>query len=198
MHHLLQSNLNTVLQQTLNVLPYLGISKYNCSHCVSRLFLTYTQKNKNSTSDFPLPVEARISFSLTEIWVHVEVRRCVRTWWSRTSWLLWQPCLERWDSAAAFSSPHHFSSSSSAACSSMGPTISSVIRFPSRPEIFTICKWAHSLTCGWSWKSKHADRVLFIDFTTLYKIVADDWADRYLDIGEHEKKNLTSLHFEIF
>lgn len=80
----------------------------------------HTNTNTNSISDSEShPTEWWVcvwdSLCLTGIWVHAEVRRCVRTWWSTTSWLLWQHCLERWDSATAFSSPHHFSSSSSAA-----------------------------------------------------------------------------------
>lgn len=51
----------------------------------------------------------------TGTWVHAEVRRCARTWWNTTSWLLWQRYSERWGPTAAFSLPHHFASSSSAA-----------------------------------------------------------------------------------
>lgn len=51
---------------------------------------------------------------LAGTWVHVEVRRRARTWWSTTSWLPWQRCLERWGSVTVFSSRHHFSSSPSA------------------------------------------------------------------------------------
>ena len=46
-----------------------------------------------------------VCLSLTGIWVHAAVRRCVRTWWSTTSWLLWQRCSERWDAASALLLP---------------------------------------------------------------------------------------------
>lgn len=94
------------------------ISMYWISLHIFRLSLSRTQmQTASQTANLLLTHGVCVwdCFCLTGIWVHAAVRRCARTWWSTTSWLLWQHCLERWDSSAAFSSPHHFSFSSSAA-----------------------------------------------------------------------------------